>query len=218
MELSISEKKLCIYVTKQLNVFFPDCVLSPKGLEKSIRYAVERLRYCFLHIEKPYYNYNGKCIFNHLHGDHYAMFLYLLSNSLYVLENNDILASKVFLLNKALHGLDAFYSIELPKIFIFVHPIGTILGKATYENYFAVYQNCTIGATEEGIYPSFSEGTVCYSKSSIIGKCNVGKNVVFAANSLVINQNISDNRLVLGSFPNNRVIENNKKVLDRLFK
>lgn len=218
MELSIPEKELCVYVTKQLNAFFPDRILYHKELEKSIRYAVERLKYCFMNIEKPYYNYNGKCIFNHLHGDHYAMFLYLLSNSLYILENKDIIASKVFLLNKALHGLDAFYSIELPEIFIFVHPVGTILGKATYGNYFAVYQNCTIGATEDGVYPSFSEETICYSRSSIIGKCTVGKNVVFAANSLIINQNIPDNRLVLGTFPNARVIENNKKVLDRLFK
>ncbi len=218
MNTSIDKNSLSKFVTMQINNFFPDNLLvHPENISKYIYDAFDRLEYCFEHINKPYYN-NGDLKFNHLHGDHYAMFLYLLSNTVWKVDKNEALASKIFLLNKALHGIDAFYSIELPEIFLFIHPVGTILGKAKYENYFAVYQGCTIGATEDNKYPSFSEGLIMYSNSSVIGDCNIGKNVVFSANSSLINTQIADNKLVLGSYPHNRVVENKKNVIDRIFK
>ena len=218
MNTTIDKESLSKYIAMQINNFFPDnLIVQPENISKYIYDACNRLEYCFRHINRPYYN-NGDLKFNHLHGDHYAMFLYLLSNTVWKVDKNEALASKIFLLNKALHGIDAFYSIELPEIFLFIHPVGTILGKAKYENYFAVYQGCTIGATEDNKYPSFSEGLIMYSNSSVIGDCNIGKNVVFSANSSLINIQIDDNKLVLGSYPHNRVVENKKNVIDRIFK
>lgn len=218
MNTSINKELLSKYIAIQLNNFFPDnLTVQAEHISKYIYDAFDRLEYCFKHINKPYYN-NGDLKFNHLHGDHYAMFLYLLSNTVWKVDKNETLASKIFLLNKALHGVDAFYSIELPEIFLFIHPIGTVLGKAKYENYFAVYQGCTIGATENNKYPSFSEGLIMYSNSSVIGNCNIGRDVVFSANSLLINTQIENNKLILGSYPNNRIIKNKKRVIDRIFK
>jgi len=215
---SIDKYLLCEYVSKQLNVFFPDNrIVISEDIAKYFDDTIYRLEYCFKNIHRPYYN-QSVLIFNHLHGDHYAMFLYLLSNTVWKADQNEQLASKIFLLNKALHGIDAFYSVELPEIFLFIHPVGTILGKAQYKNYFAVYQNCTVGASEDNSYPFFSEEILMYSKSSVIGDCNIGRNVVFAANTSLINTNIKDNKLVLDSYPNNKVIENNKNVIDRIFK
>lgn len=218
MNTSIDKKMLSKYIATQLNNFFPDNLLvQPEDISKYICDAFGRVEYCFKHINRPYYN-NGDLKFDYLHGDHYAMFLYFLSNTVWRVDKNENLASKIFLLNKALHGLDAFYSIELPEIFLFIHPIGTILGKAKYENYFAVYQGCTIGATEDNKYPSFSEGLIMYSNSSVIGNCNIGKDVVFSANSSLISTKIEDNKLILGNYPHNRIVKNKKSVIDRIFK
>lgn len=177
-----------------------------------------KIQFCFKHIQLPYFNLNKKVIFNHLNSDHYAMFLYLLSNAIYKIDKNEELASRIFLLNKALHGLDAFYTVELPEIFVFVHPVGSVLGRAKYSNYFCLYQNCTVGSTKIGEYASFEGECVMFSKSSVIGKCNIGKNVVFGANASVINSDIEQNSVVLGNYPNNKIIENKKNVIDRVFR
>ena len=56
------------------------------------------------------------------------------------LGGNFIKEFSTFLLNKLLFGIDVFYTVDLPKHYIFVHPIGTILGSgAIYSNYFVVY-------------------------------------------------------------------------------
>lgn len=219
MKLSIDNESLCEYVAIQLNRFFPDeQMINSKKVLSYLDDTMMRLKLCFENIHKPYYNFGEGLCFNHLHGDHYAMFLYLLSNTVWEVDRNENLASKLFLLNKALHGLDAFYSIGLPEIFIFVHPVGTVLGKAKYSNFFAVYQGVTVGATEDNKYPAFSEGVLMYSKSSIIGNCKIGSNVVFSANSLLINTDVEDSRLILGAYPNNKIIKNNKDVIDRIFR
>src|SRR5437588_860224 len=76
------------------------------------------------------------------------------------------LAACVYGLNKALHGLDVFYEVELPTIFAFQHPVGTVLGRAHYSNYLLVYQRCTVGSTLSGESPTFEPGVVLFGGSS----------------------------------------------------
>ena len=178
---------------------------------------MDRLHKCFSFIKKPYFFVNNEVVFNHLHGDHYSMYLYLLSNTVWELDKNENLASKIFLLNKALHGIDAFYRIDLPEIFLFVHPLGTVLGKAKYSDYFVVYQNCNVGANQDLIYPTFKGESLLYSKSTIIGNCKIGSNTVFGANTFVLNTNVEDNKVIVGSYPNNKIVVNSSSVIDRIF-
>ena len=145
------------------------------------------------------------------------MYLYLLSNTIWKNDGDIACASKIFLLNKTLHGIDVFYSVELPEIFLFVHPIGTILGNAKYSNYFVAYQNCTVGSTEDGIYPSFDEEVALYSGSSVIGNCSIGTNSIIGSNSFIINSDIGSNKVVLGAYPNNRIIKNKRRVIKACF-
>jgi serine O-acetyltransferase len=93
----------------------------------------------------------------------------------------------------------------MPEIFLLVHPVGSVYGAASYGNYFVGYQNCTIGADGKE-YPVLGEGVVCYSRTSIIGKCKVGNNVVMGANTFIINCEVDSDTLVLGSYPKNRFI------------
>lgn len=51
-------------------------------------------------------------------------------------------------------------------------------------------------------YPKFGENIVLYSDAKILGKSNVGNNVMFSANTYVINENIPNNCIVFGQSPN----------------
>ena len=207
---SINGNYIVDYLSKQLNYFYPDSdIVSKSDLQSAFLIAMDRIEACFEKIELPYYRQGSTSYFNHLNGDHYSMFLYLISNELYKNQKINI-ATKVFLLNKALFGVDAFYSISLPKYFLFVHPLGTVLGKASYSDYLVVYQGVTIGANEAGEYPIFSERTVLYSNSSIIGNCHIGKDFILGANSSLINTKVPQNNMVVGNYPKHVVLENKK--------
>ena len=69
-------------------------------------------------------------MFNYLHPDHYAMFLYLLANTVSRGDRANPLPFRLFYLNKVLHGLDVYHDTELPEVFQFMHPLGTVLGQA----------------------------------------------------------------------------------------
>ena len=139
---------LCLYVVGQLNSFFPDRnPVSSKFLASVLPQTLDRVEFCFSHVADRYF-FDGKTVFfSHLHGDQYGMFLYYLSNTIYRGGGDPSVCAKLFALNKALHGVDAFYEVELPDVFRWVHPLGTVLGRGTYGEYFLVYQRCGIGAT-----------------------------------------------------------------------
>lgn len=214
---SVGRDGLSEYLSKQLNCFYPDSdIIGKADLQSALSMAMDRIETCFEKIELPYYSQDAMSYFNHLNGDHYSMFLYLISNELY--KNQQInIATKVFLLNKALFGVDAFYSISLPTYFLFVHPIGTVLGKASYSDFFVVYQRVTIGANEVAIYPSFSERTVLYSNSSVIGDCHTGTDFILGANSSLINTNVPHNSVVVGNYPAHVILHNKKNLINNFF-
>jgi len=217
MKLSIEKTGLITYLAKQLTFFYPDDVDVNNGLTHIMSTVIERMDHCFSQIHKKYYVEQGHALFNHLNSDHYAMFLYFVSNEAWR-QGYTPIAEKVFLLNKALHGIDAFYSIALPNVFLFVHPLGTVLGNASYADFLVVYQNVTIGSDVGGIYPRFGQATVLYSKSSVIGQCNIGHNVCIATHSLVRNMDVPDDAVVVGLYPNNQVKINNRNNTQDFFK
>jgi serine O-acetyltransferase len=158
----------------------------------------------------------GGVVFDHLNSDHMATFLFFLGNSIWKSGGETDLPVKLSYLNKILHGLDLFYSVEMPDVFLLVHPLGSVIGNAQYSDYLVVYQNCTVGAVDRD-YPVFGEGVVLYSRSSVVGKCRVGDDVVFAANSAIVNTDIPSGTVVLGTFPNCRFTPNSISVRARRF-
>jgi serine O-acetyltransferase len=114
-------------------------------------------------------------------------------------------------LNKYLHGIDAFYEVELPDIFLFVHPLGTVLGRGTYSDYFLVYQRCGIGSNHD-VYPVMKEFVTLRPGSSILGNCIVEENCTIAAGSLLLDKNLGENTLYIGN-PRDYVIKTNSEIL-----
>lgn len=217
-QLSLQGDNLAGYVARQLNLMFPDEeTVSSDEIQTVLPKCLERLEYCFSHIRRKYYFDGNEVFFNHRHADHYAAFLYLLAHTSYEHSGESHLCEKLFLLNKALHALDLFYSVKLPDVFLFIHPVGTVLGNATYGNYLLVYQNVSVGSTEDGSYPVLGEGIVLFSKSAVIGGCSIGNNVIFGADSFVLNTYIQECHTVVGHYPHLKIKPHKDTVQKRFF-
>lgn len=213
---SLSNQTLASYISSQLNNFFPDDKLtSSEQLFEAIQKAEGRVYHCFSNIEKKYFNENGVTQFNHLISDQYCMYLYMLSNNVYIESGDEELATKLYYLNKALHSVDIFYTTNLPNIFLMVHPLGTIIGRAKFSDFFVAYQGCTVGCLNEGIFPTFKGNTIMYANSKVLGDCTIGNNVCIAADSSVINRNIPSNKVVIGSAKDGIIKTNEKTIKQR---
>lgn len=197
MELSIDTNALRDYVTRQINSFFPDAVLANGEFKSATDLAIMRAEKCFTVVNSKYFTDGRTVYFNHLNGDQYAMFLYLLANSLYKLKSDLSLCTKVFALNKLLHGIDAYYEVELPEFFLFVHPLGTVLGRGDYGNYFVSYQRCGIGANH-GVYPKLGEFVTLYPGSSVLGSSLINDNCKISTGSIVLDQEVPADSIYIG--------------------
>lgn len=216
MRLSLSPEEMAAYLARQVSNLFPDRDVSASEYRPFVDAALERLEYCLSRIKDKYLPEGVKPHFNHRHTDHYAMFLYLVGNTVFRLNGERSLAEKSYALNKALHALDAFYEVELPGVFVLQHPIGTVLGRAKYSDYFVVYQRCTVGGKDR-IYPVLGEGVVMYGGSSIIGNSRVGSNVWLATGALVMEESVPDGSVVFGQSPNLTVKPTRRSIFDRFF-
>ncbi len=208
---SLSDEALASYVCAQLNSNFPD---NEPVMEDVIRQilpeTLKRLEFCFSKINNKYFFDGTSSVFSHLHGDQYAMFLYLLSNTAHRQGASINLSSKIFLLNKMLHGIDAFYEVTLPDIFLFVHPLGTVLGRAKYSDYLVVYQRCGIGSNHD-VYPTLGEFLTLHPGTAILGNCTIASNCTIATESLVLEKDLAENSLYIGN-PKSHFIKTNTNI------
>jgi serine O-acetyltransferase len=215
MRSALGLPELSAYVARQATQFFPDAEVRPEALSPYVGPALERLAACLgAFLER---HLRGAAAFDHLHTDHYAAFLYLLANTLHRRGGDRALATKLYALNKALHALDVYFEVELPEVFYFQHPVGTVLGRARYGNFLVVYQRCTVGG-KDGAYPTLGEGVVLYGGSVLVGGCRVGSNVALSAGALVIEQDIPDNSVVFGASPALTVKPAKRRERDRFFR
>lgn len=216
MEMSLAPAELEQYVMRLVAHHLPDGYVAPAEQTRLFARALERVEHCFARIERKYYRRGKTVVFDHLNGDHMATLLYFFGNTVWQQTGNAALPTRLFYLNKILHGLDLFYSVAMPDIFMLVHPVGTVLGHGHYQDYLVVYQNCTVGALTD-IYPRFGVGTILYSRTSVLGNCKLGDDVVLAANSLIVDLEVPASTTVAGQYPAQRFSPNTKSVRARCF-
>jgi serine O-acetyltransferase len=206
VKLSLTGRQLVDYLVRQLNMYFPDGnEIRHDDIAPALPQALERLEHCFTRVANKYFFDETAAVFNHLHGDQYAIWLYLIANELYRQKASAAVCGKVFLLNKALHGCDIFYEVELPSIFLLVHPLGTVLGRGNYADHFVSYQRCSVGSNHD-IYPDIGHHVTLRPGSAVLGNCRIGSHSQLAADSLVIDKDVPDNSLYLGR-PGSAVIK-----------
>ena len=206
MRTSLGRSELAEYLSRQLNTYFPDGRdVSKNVLGHPVDTALQRVEHCFSRICSKYYVEDSSPLFDHLHADHYATFLYFTAAAIYRQGADERLCAKLVHLNKCLHGLDLFYEVELPDIFLLVHPLGTVLGRAKYADYLVVYQRCGVGSNH-GVYPVLGEFVTLRPGASVLGSCRVGTNCTIAADSLLLDRTLDDNLVYIGN-PLNHVIK-----------
>lgn len=193
MIISLSINDLAKYISRQLNTIFPD------GRAFDIRNPVDYIsgtldRFSFnMKYHKIFCRSDtGEPFFNHLHSNQYAMFLWTLSNEIFKRNGDLRIADKLFYLNKSLHGIECIYDLDLPEIFYFSHTVGTVLGKASYSNFFVVSQGCTVGQNK-GKYPELGKFCMLGAGASVIGKCKIGNGVTIGSNTAIFQRDIPDN-------------------------
>jgi len=196
MQLSLSKTDLQSYISSQINCFFPDKnIVNLCDYGKNVDIALQRLDFCFKHVSHQLYNNGDTTLFNHLYADHYLVFIWFLANTIWKETGNQILASKLYYLNKILHSFDCMYDTCLPDIFLIFHSSSTMLGKATYGNFFVALHGCTVGS-HKGQYPVMGKGVALTAHSAIIGNCKIGNSVSISVHTSVFQKDIPNNTVV----------------------
>ncbi len=206
MKITMSIEKLLEIIKRQINNIYYLNKNDENDIEMCLSSSLIRIEKCFERVRNKYYWENTDCgeknvIFNPLHSCQYTIFLYYMSNELYKKTGNITLCDRIYGLNKMLSSADIFYAIELPEIFFCEHPVGSVMGRAKYGNYFAFLQGCTVGGNK-GSYPNIGENVTMLSNSKVIGNSNIGNNVIISANTYIKDSNIPDYSIVFGQYPN----------------
>lgn len=215
-ESRLSPRELCAYVERLLDLHLPDRLPRKHLTTEDVNSAFDRLEYSFMRVRLKYYHTAARAVFDHLHADHMATFLWFLSNDLWRRYGDEDLPTRLSYLNKAMHGIDIFFSVPMPNVFLLSHPVGAVIGRGTFDDYLVVYQQVTVGATKNG-FPSLGRGVVMYVGSAVLGNCTVGNDVVFGAHSMLIDTDAPSGHLVVGRYPHHRFILNQLPAHQRAF-
>ena len=149
-----------------------------------------------------------------MNSDHYCLYLYFFSNTLYRNNSNKNVFEKLYYLNKTLNSVEMFYEIELPDIFMVIHPVGTVLGRAKYSDFMTVYQNCTVGSNDEK-KPELGKYLIMRPGSVVLGNSKIGNNCQLASNRILIDKNLPENSTYYGN-PKNFFLKKKTKKMNGL--
>ena len=110
------------------------------------------------------------------------------------------------------------YDTELPPVFAFVHTVGTVVGKAQYGNYVALFQGVTVGA-DRGAMPVLGERCVLYANAVVAGDSRLGDGVAVSGNSSVIHAgDVPADSVVAGRSPNLTIAPRTRDVAGQYFR
>lgn len=208
-----SRSELLLYITRQLDNFFPDGRKGEKIVDSYLDEALSRTETCINSVRMWR---AGE--FDYLHSSQYAIFLYFLANSIWRAEKEKNICNKLFFLNKALNGIDCFYEIEMPEIFFIGHSVGIVLAKASYANYLVLYQNSTVGKNH-GVAPVIGEGVVMYPNTAIIGHSHVRDGSILSQGVSVINRETPGHCVVYRGLAGDLVFRTpDRDILDDIFR
>lgn len=208
----INENQLSDYVSNQVANLFPDGLDIQSEIDKHIGESLHRLQKCINSIRVWRDDY-----FDPFHSSQYCTFLYFLANTIWKSSGNVDVPTRLFLLNKALNGIDLYFEIDLPPIFFIGHSVGIVLAKAKYGNHLVIYQNSTVGKNH-GVAPCLEDGVILYPNTAVIGSCIIGAGSVISQGVSVVNQNTEPGSVVYRGNGQQLVFKKQKfRILDDFF-
>jgi serine O-acetyltransferase len=215
VKLSLTPGDLSAYVTALLDREFPDG--RTHDVEGAVRRALERLEFCFARVAlRGYRDAGGNATFDHLHGDQFAAFLYLASNSAWSALEDETLAKKLALLNRERHAILIMHDTQLPNVFVLPHTVGTVIGKARYSDYLVVCQNVTI-ANDLVSHLTIEPGVVFFPGAFAVGSGTIGQGSIIAANATLQYQDVAPHSIFSGRSPHPDVHPRKRDFLARFF-
>jgi serine O-acetyltransferase len=190
-------ESLAEYTTAQIANLVPDGRVGETGaaIARHMDEALDRVHRCIRSVAawRP-------DEFNYLHSSQYCQYIYYLSNTIWRNEKNSSAATRLFLLNKALNGIDLFYEIAMPEVFFIGHSVGIVLAKATYGNHLVLYQNSTVGRHLDQI-PVLEDGVILYPNTAVIGRSRVGARSVVSQGVSVVNATVPAGSIAFAGEP-----------------
>lgn len=210
-QIQCGHDRLIKLLERQLMNFFEyDSNDDHEKLLAGVETALQKIQFCFRHIQLKRYQQNGVSVFDPFHSGQNSIFLYYLSRAL-ALQGQLSLADRVYYLNRTLNAVDFFHQVALPEIFCVEHPLGSVIGRAEIGNYFFFSQGVTVGGNKN-VYPVIGQHVSMLSNSKVIGKSIIGDNVILAANCYVKDRCIPSNSIVFGQ-DRQLIIKENKGTL-----
>ena len=192
-----TRESLLSYITAQCAAIVPD------GREAAFRAA------CDAHFDEALARMHV-CInacspwrmdeFNVLQSSQHTIFLYYLANTIWKGSGDTAAPTRLFLMNKALNGIDLFYEIAMPPVFYIGHSVGIVLAKATYGNYLVLYQNSTVGRHKDQI-PVLGDRVVLYPNTAVIGRSVVEDDTVVSQGTSVVNRHVPKGQIAFAGEP-----------------
>src|SRR5690606_27406824 len=145
MRIDIGKRSITDLVARQLDSLFFLEEGDQDLLARVMPDVLLRVERCFAQASNKYYRRDGEVYFSPWHSGQYTIFLYFLANTLFVADRNAhrALADKLYYLTRALNGLDLYYEVEMPDIFFLDHPLGSVIGRGVFGNFFTFSQQCT---------------------------------------------------------------------------
>jgi serine acetyltransferase len=126
------------------------------------------------------------------------------------------LADAVYYSSRIRTSSDIFYRSDIGECFMPTHPIGTCLDShATYGVGLRLFNGVHIGPNKflgvdakDMKHPKIGDGVILLANSSIYGKSILGNNVIVSQGSVIVDEAIPDNCIVIGQSPNLRALPN----------
>ncbi len=186
---------LVSYITAQCVAIVPDGRDDAfrKAVDAHLDEALERMHVC-INACAPW----RPDQFNVLQSSQHCIFLYYLSNTIYTRSGDTAAGTRLFLMNKALNGIDLFYEIKMPPVFYIGHSVGIVLAKATYGNYLVLYQNSTVGRHKTDI-PVIGDRVVLYPNTAVIGRSVIGDDAVLSQGTSAVNKTVPEGMIAFRS-------------------
>ena len=121
---------------KQLNSLFFISKIEEAAIDGEFGRALARCQRSFSKTRNKYYSEASATKFDPLQGCQWSRFLYELARCIFVEEGVSSVCDKLYALNKAMSSVDLYYQVAMPDIFMFDHPFGSVMGRASYSDYF----------------------------------------------------------------------------------
>ncbi len=199
---NFDDKQIGDLLLHQLRSFW--CDVDEELIRKALPKTMEQIEEGFRGSPSKRF-YDGKnIVFSPYMSIHWMIFMYRLSHHIFLLGGGKT-ADQIYYLNKIMHGVDWFYEIDLPIHFLVEHPVGSVLGRAKYGDYFFVYQGTTVGGNRSKsqlCYPTIGNNVIMFANATILGDAHIGNNVVISSGAYIINEDVPDNCIVFGKSPN----------------